>query len=87
MRDMTTARAPYKGSTGAGAEKIATSLRFPVRVHVEPGDAGKMRVIVNDGRHRMQAAREAGATHIRATVIEYGPRGARLRQWTGSVKI
>jgi len=86
MRSMVEARAPYKGKT-AEAERIATSLRHPVRVHIEPGAKGKPRVILSDGRHRMQAARKAGATHIRATVVEYGPRGGRIRTWTGKVKL
>jgi len=87
MRDLTAARAHYRGASAAQAERLATSLRHPIRVHIEPGANGKPRVILNDGRHRMTAAREAGATHIRATVVQYGPRGGRVRAWTGLVKI
>jgi hypothetical protein len=87
MRDLSAARRHYAGTSAAQAERLAISLRHPVRVHIEPGANGKPHVILNDGRHRMTAAREAGATHIRATVVEYGPRGGRIRVWTGVVKI
>ena len=45
----------------------------PIDVDVYP-DA----VVLADGRHRLQAAIEAGATHLRARITVYGPRGARL---------
>ncbi len=87
MRDLTYARSHYAGMTPAQAERAATSLSMPIRIHVEPGLGGKPHVILNDGRHRMTAAREAGATHIRATVVTYGPRGGQRGSWTGTVKI
>jgi hypothetical protein len=86
MRDMTFANSHYAGASPAKAQKIATSTNYPVRVHIETGK-GKPHVILNDGRHRMTAAKAAGATHIKANVVVYGPRGAKLRTWTGKVKI
>ncbi len=87
MRDLTQARAAYVGKSAAQANRIASALKYPVRIHIEPGVNGKHRVILHDGRHRMTAAREAGATRIRATVVQYGPRGGKLRTWTGIVKL
>lgn len=87
MRDLSTARGRFAGMSPAQAQHAATHSAYPIRVHVEPGKNGKPHIILNDGRHRMTAAREAGATHIRATVVTYGPRGGVRGTWTGNVKI
>ncbi len=87
MRDLTFARSHYAGATARQAGRIARNSRYPVRVHVEMDRKGRRTVILNDGRHRMTAAREAGAKSIRAHVVEYGPRGGIRRQWTGPVRI
>ena len=86
MRDMTSSHALYAGKTASQSQKIATNLSRPVRVHIETRK-GKPHVILNDGRHRMTAAKAADATHIKANVIVYGPRGGKIRTWTGKVKI
>ncbi len=86
MRDMASSHALYAGASPSQAQKISTNLSNPVRVHIETGK-GKPHIILNDGRHRMSAAKAAGATHIKANVTVYGPRGGKLRTWTGKIKI
>ncbi|MEY4582861.1 MAG: hypothetical protein RL701_7564, partial [Pseudomonadota bacterium] len=63
----------YAGvTTVAEATEIATGVRIPagwneqlppIRINVEPG-----LFELQDGRHRLEAARNAGATHIRANL-------------------
>lgn len=65
------ARQRYEGATPEEAQELALTLPEPVRVHVRPGELPEL----NDGRHRMTAAIEAGATHILAKVVQYGSRG------------
>jgi SPP1 gp7 family putative phage head morphogenesis protein len=95
MRDLTQHRAAYAGATPEEARQIALSQlpaknsgKFfePVRISIQP-DQGKQKVILVDGRHRMTVAREAGATHISAHIVEYGPRGGILKQFKGPVRI
>lgn len=74
-------RAVYAGKTPAQAQRIAASLKEPVKIGV-----GSI-VEVEDGRHRMTAAKEAGATSIRARVRVYGTRGGASRTWVGLVKL
>jgi len=98
MRDMTAVRSAYAGATKEQVEEIAAGERAPmgsatgkplppIRINIEPDGRGGKNVILNDGRHRMTAAREAGATQILAHVTEYGPRGGKKSEWTGKVKI
>lgn len=95
MRDLTQHRGAYEGATPAEVKRIAASAApaknsgkafEPVRVSVET-DRGERKVILRDGRHRMTAAREAGATHVLADVTQYGPRGGVVARWRGKVKI
>jgi hypothetical protein len=87
MRDLTFARSHYAGMSAKEADRYARTSAYPVRVSVEPGRGGKPTVHLGDGRHRMTAAREAGAKYIRATVTRYGPRGGVKGKWTGPVRI
>lgn len=88
MRDMTGIRRAYEGTTPDVADQIATGQRPPqgsvsgqplppVSVHVFPSEGV---VALNDGRHRLQAAQEAGARNIRARVRVYGPRGGLIEE-------
>jgi hypothetical protein len=77
------ARKPYAGKTPAEAQRIATTLTIPVLVGVHPG--GRIELI--DGRHRAQAAREAGARSIKARVRVYGRRGALRKEYVARVKL
>ena len=87
MRSLASARADYAGKSPAQATRIANTLKHPIRIHIEPAGKHGSRVILNDGRHRMTAAKEAGAKSIRAHVVEYGARGGKRREWIGSVKL
>jgi hypothetical protein len=76
-------RKAFKGKTPEEATKLATSLKAPVLVGVHAG--GRVEVI--DGRHRLTAAKRAGAKSIRAKVIVYGPRGGIVRTYVGKVPL
>jgi hypothetical protein len=56
---------------GKTATEIATSLQYPVRIHVMPD--GQLHL--NDGRHRLAVARERGAEAVLVRAVQYGPRG------------
>ncbi len=95
MRDMTQHRGAYEGASKAEVQRIAAGAApskndgkpfAPVRVSIEP-DQGKRIVVLQDGRHRMTAAREAGATHVLAEVTQRGPRGGVVARWRGKVRI
>lgn len=74
MRPLDAIRAAFAAvASTAEANRVATRLP-PVRVLVE----GR-RVILQDGRHRLAAAAEAGATRIRATVVTH-VRGVRAER-------
>lgn len=77
MRDESAAfaRRAYEGADAARAEQIATREIEPVRVELFPQEDGSMRVTLGDGRHRMQAATDAGARHIRAEIQQWTPDG------------
>lgn len=86
-RDLTYHRGAYQGATNAEVQAIATgkmaamnSGKFlpPITLVVED-DA----IIMRDGGHRARsAARQAGATDIRATIITYNARGKKLTRET-----
>lgn len=85
MRDLTTHRGAYGGAGAVKAERIATGevaavntgKKLPgITVVVDGND-----IILRDGRHRLVAAREAGANHIKATVITYA-NGEKLERET-----
>jgi len=91
MRDLTSHRGAYAGATPEEAQQIARgeiptknsggllpdgSLMGgkpfePVSVHVESDG----QIHLNDGRHRLQAAKEAGATDILAKIRHYDAEG------------
>lgn len=76
MRDLAPFRAAVAGKTPTAVTSMATAMKGPapfdqpIAIDVEPGA-----VILKDGRHRLQAAREAGATHILARVTERNDAG------------
>ncbi len=80
MRDMRVHRGGYEGATPEEVEQIALGRRptmnesqpfKPVRVHVEADG----QIHLNDGRHRLLAAKEAGAKAIAARVVRYDADG------------
>jgi hypothetical protein len=75
MRDLADARSYYKGASAEEAEHIATNLSKPINMAIEPGENGESLVILQDGRHRMTAASEAGAEHILAKIRTYDGEG------------
>lgn len=75
MRDMAQMRSAYEGATPAQVELIATGMMPTMNgeafdpIKIESGSANKRyKYALIDGRHRLQAAREAGASHILAEV-------------------
>jgi hypothetical protein len=52
------------------------------RLHVYPDG-----ITINDGRHRIFLAREAGQTHIAGKIVGYGPRGGQQWSFTGQIPI
>ena len=80
-------RKRYEGLSAAEVEKTARTLPRPVRVHIEPDEKGKPLVILNDGRHRVTAAKEAGAKKILAKVVTYDQEGNVLHDVTAPVNI
>lgn len=58
------ARRIYDGADAARAEQIATNLADPVQVRLFPDGT----INLGDGRHRLAAAEQAGARHIRARI-------------------
>lgn len=93
MRDMSLHRAGYKGATRRQATAIASgrrdvmnisqmplSRRFrPVSLSLSFHRSGRVETNVTDGRHRITAAREAGASRILARVRVY--RETRSGDW------
>jgi SPP1 gp7 family putative phage head morphogenesis protein len=66
MRPLDAFHKAYEGLTPAQANAVSTGVRGPfdpIKLLFEDG-----RWILEDGRHRLAAARAAGATHIRALV-------------------
>ena len=83
MRDMANVRAAYAGATPAEANEIATGraparnsgkILDPVKITIDSGEAH-----LEDGRHRLLAATEAGAIEIRAVVASYDADGNKIR--------
>lgn len=84
MRELSLHRAAYAGATPQEVEAIATGrmpakntgkILPPIKVTLDTGD-----LILEDGRHRMTAAIEAGAKNISATVRAYSKKGESLRR-------
>jgi hypothetical protein len=71
MRDMAKPMSAYKDAkTPQDATKIATSLEHPIELAIDNGST-----ILRDGRHRLEAAKRAGATEIKARVRVFRPDG------------
>jgi hypothetical protein len=79
-------RKRFAGKTAAQVRALAEREMPPIRIALYR-EGGRTRAVLEDGRHRMQAAREAGATKIRVTARIVGERGASSSKWTGVVKI
>jgi phage-related protein (TIGR01555 family) len=73
---------PFEGQNKEGASAAQHGKLPPIRVQVE--HTGKVSII--DGRHRMQAATEAGARQIKAVVTQLGARGG-SKEFTGKFNI
>jgi ParB-like chromosome segregation protein Spo0J len=92
MRDMSTHRGAYEGATPEEVQQIArgeiptknSSKPFPpVAVNIESDG----QIYLNDGRHRLQAAKEAGANEILARVRRYDADGNIVAEQTSPVSI
>lgn len=72
MRPQSSAKeaALYAGKTPEEATKIASNLEYPIDISVDNGN-----VMVRDGRHRLDEAKKAGATHIKARIRKFNKRG------------
>lgn len=88
MRGESTAfwRARFAGKSPEDVRKLAEADMPPVHVTIFR-EIGRNLVVLEDGRHRLQAAREAGATRIRIKARIVGERGAASQTWTGVVRI
>jgi hypothetical protein len=77
-------RSRFAGLSPAGVTRLAASMP-PVRVSLVV-ERGRTRVILDDGRHRLQAAREAGASKIAVEARVMGERGALSSVWRGNAE-
>lgn len=66
-----TGKADARGNTTLGGQ-IAKGNRLPPISVTVTGSGKSTKMSIGDGRHRLYAARQAGATHIRARVTRYG---------------
>jgi hypothetical protein len=92
MRDMRVHRGAYEGATPEEVQQIArgeiptknSSRPFdPVSVNIEADG----QIHLNDGRHRLQAAKEAGADEILAKVRRYDSEGNIVAEEVAPVSI
>lgn len=94
MRDMSAIREAYAGATQDEARAIALGERppmgsvtgrplGPVRVELYPGEKASL----GDGRHRMIAAKEAGADRVMARIVKYDDKGNVLSESLQPVSI
>lgn len=92
MRDLTTHRGAYAGATPEEVKQIALgqvptknsrNAFEPIRINVEPDGS----MVLNDGHHRLAAAKEAGATEIQARVVRHDADGNPVAEMTGPVSI
>lgn len=91
MRDLTEHRKAYEGMTPEQAQAVATGASptnrgkpfEPIKVNIEPD--GSMHLA--DGRHRLAAAKEAGATDVLADVTVRGADGKIVREWSGPLSV
>lgn len=87
MRDLRVFRETYAGKTAEQATEIASKLPNPVKVTLEPDEGGGLRAILTDGRHRMAAAKEAGAAAINAEVRTFDAAGNEVSRVVRPVSI
>jgi hypothetical protein len=91
MRDLKAFRQAFDGATPEQVQRIArgevptlTGRKFePVRVNIDPDGT----IHLSDGRHRMLAADEAGATEILAHVRRFDDAGNVVSEFTRPVSI
>lgn len=69
--------------TGKVADRSANDESGMIRLNL---DADGNPMLVN-GRHRIQAAREAGLDELPMRVVKQGPRGGQQWEWSGPVKV
>jgi len=69
----------------SGGGKPTDELPITIVVY-PPGERAERRAI-NDGRHRIALARQAGAKFVRGRMLGYGPRGGVLWRFTGKISI
>lgn len=86
MRDMRVFRESYAGKTPEQATRYAENLSEPIKISVEPGE-GAPHVTLTDGRHRMTAAKEAGASRIRAQIRTFDAEGNEIAREIRPVSI
>jgi hypothetical protein len=87
-RSLDAFHAAYAGASRSRATALATGRAvasgnrtpFPaIHIHLAERRGGGIERTLNDGNHRLAAARAAGATHIRA-VVRYYPRRGNYRE-------
>ena len=91
MRPLDSHREAFEGrnanDVATGAVDTNQGRKFaPIRIEIEKF-SGRVRFHLRDGRHRLAAAREYGATKIRAEITVRGPRGGIAEQRTVIIAI
>jgi hypothetical protein len=76
----------FAGKSPAEVRQLAERDMKPVRVVIYR-EHGKTRAVLEDGRHRVTAAKEAGATKVRVEARVMGERGGLSSTWTGRLKL
>jgi hypothetical protein len=79
-------RSRFAGKPPAEVRELAEHGMPPVRVTIFV-EHGRRRLTLEDGRHRLEAARAAGATRVRAEVRIVGERGGSSTRWTGTLRV
>jgi hypothetical protein len=64
----------------AGGQPVAS---LPITIVVWPDGTRH----IQDGRHRIELARELGHTHVHACMLGYGPRGGQRWRFKGQIPI
>lgn len=91
-RDMSKFHGAYQGKTREEIEDISTGRKAgegwdephrPITVATYPEDSGGKKTVLNDGNHRLAAARQAGAENIDVHHIEYDSEGNILSETRG----
>ena len=79
-------RSRFAGKSQAQVRAIAEHHMPPVRVTIYK-ERGRTVAVLEDGRHRVAAAKEAGATRIRVQARIVGERGGISTNWVGTIRI